>query len=201
MTKVVKTDYALAKLLLYNCRYTDDICTMKLHNFGDIAKDIYDNILLLEGSTCSYKQDTFLDLHVRVVDYKFITGIYHKVDDFNFELISYSFPQNNVYSMLGYSTYYSQLICFLDCNNINDFLFRAKFSYSELVKRGYKHNLLLKYFIRFCSAYNIEENMARKMLIYSSRVCLNTTLLFPVIYIISRKLMTLWSQAMYKLCH
>ena len=171
MTKVVKTDYALAKLLSYNCRYLDDICTINL----------------LEGSTHSYKQDTFLDLHIRVVDHKFITGNYHKVDDFNFEVISYLFPQSNVHSMLGYSTYYSQLIrFFILCNNINDFLFRATFSYSKLVKRGYKHSLLLKYFKRFCSAYNIEGNMARKILIYSSRVCLNTTLLFPVIYILSR---------------
>ena len=59
MTKIVKTDYTLAKLLSYNCRYLDDICTMNVQNFGDIAKDIYDNTLLLEGSTCSYKQDTF----------------------------------------------------------------------------------------------------------------------------------------------
>ena len=110
-----------------------------------------------EGSTCSYKQDTFLDLHIRVVDHKFITGIYHKVDYFNFEVISYPFPQSNVHSMLGYSTYYSQLIRFFRlCNNINDFLFRAKFRYSKLVKRGCKHSLLLKYFKRFCSAYNIE---------------------------------------------
>ena len=177
MTKVVKTDYTLEKVLSYNCRYLDDI--INLQNFGDIAKDIYDNILLLKGSTCSYRQDTFLDFYIRVVDHKFITGIYHKVDDFNFEVINYPFPQSNVHSMLGYSTYHSQLIRFFRlCNNINDFLFRAKLSYSKLVKRGYKHNLQWKYFKRFCSAYNIEENKARKILIYSSRVCLNTTLLF-----------------------
>ena len=141
----------------------DDICTINIQNFGDIAKDIYDNTLSLEGSTFSYKQDTFSDLYIRVVDHKFITGIYHKVDDFNFEAISYPFPQSNVHSMLGYSTYYSQLIRFFRlCNNINDFLFRAKFSYSKLVKRGYKHNLLLKYFKKFCSAYNIEGKYGEK---------------------------------------
>ena len=59
MTKVVKTGYALAKLLSYNCRYLDDICTISSPNFGDIAKEICDNTLLLEGSTCSNKQDTF----------------------------------------------------------------------------------------------------------------------------------------------
>ena len=85
------------------------------------------------------------------------------VDDFNFEVISYPFPQSNVHSMLGYFTYYSQLIRFFRlCNNINDFLFRATFSYSKLVKRGYKHNLLLKYFKKFCSAYNIEGKYGEK---------------------------------------
>ena len=104
-----------------------------------------------------------MDLYIRVVDHNFMTGIYHKVDDFNFEVISYPFPQSNVHSMLGYSTYYSQLIRFFRlCNNINDFLFRAKFSYSKLVKRGYKHNLLLKYFKKFCSAYNIEGQYGEK---------------------------------------
>ena len=119
--------------------------------------------MLLEGSTCSYKQDAFLDIDILVVDHKFITDIYHKVDDFNFEVISYPFPQCNVHSMLGYSTYYSQLIRFFRlCDNMNDFLFRAKFSYSELVKRGYKHNVLLKYFKRFCPAYNIEWKYGEK---------------------------------------
>ena len=75
----------------------------------------------------------------------------------------YPFPQSNVHSTLRYSTYYSQLKRFFRlCNNINDFLFRAKVSYSKLVKRGYKHSLLLKYFKRFCSSYNIEGKYDEK---------------------------------------
>ena len=31
---------------------------------------------MLEGSTCSQKQDTFLDIYIRVVDHNFVTGIY-----------------------------------------------------------------------------------------------------------------------------
>ena len=49
--------------------------TVNLQNVADIAKDIYDNTLLLEVSTCSYKQYTFLDFHNRFVDHKCITGI------------------------------------------------------------------------------------------------------------------------------
>ena len=100
MTKVVKTDYTLAKLLSYKCTYLDDICTINLQNVGDIAEDIYDNTMLFESSTCNHNKDTFLDLYIRVVDHKFITGIYHKVDDFKFEVISYPFPQNNVHSLI-----------------------------------------------------------------------------------------------------
>ena len=121
-----KTDYAMAKLRSYNCIYLNDICTVNLEYFGDIAKDIYDSTLLLEGSACSYKHDTFLERYIRVVDSK-VTGIYHKVDDFSFEIINYPFPQSNINSMLGYTTFNSQLIRFFRfCNNINDFLFRAK---------------------------------------------------------------------------
>ena len=148
----------MSKFLSYNCRHFDDICTVNSKYFGDIAKDIYDSTLLLEGSACGHKQDTFLDLYIRVVDGKFVTGIYHKVDDFNFEVINYPFPQSNIYSMLGYITFYSQPIRFFRrCNNINDFLFQTKPGYSKLVKRGYMHSLLFKFFKRFCLAYKIEE--------------------------------------------
>ena len=119
--------------------------------------------VVLVIANCNCKQDTFLDLYIRVVDHEFITGIYHKIDDFKFEVISHPFPQSNVHSMLGYSTNYSQLIRFFrQCNNINVFLFRAKFSYSKLVKRGYKQSLLLEYFMRFCSAYDIEGKYSEK---------------------------------------
>ena len=41
----------------------------------------------------------------------------------------------------------------LGCVIISTIFFQVKISYSKLVKRGYKHSLLLKYFKRFCSAY------------------------------------------------
>ena len=81
------------------------------------------NTLLLEGSTRSYKQDAFCDLYIRVVDDKFVIGIYHKIDYSNFEVINYPFPQSNIHSMLGYTTFYLQLTRFFILgNNINYFL-------------------------------------------------------------------------------
>ena len=101
-------------MLSYNCRYLDVICTLNLKHFVDIAKDTYESTMLLEGSVCSYKKDTFVDLYICVVDGKFVTGIHHKVDDFNFEVINYPFPKSNINSMLSYSTFYLHLIRYLD---------------------------------------------------------------------------------------
>ena len=104
-----------------------------------------------------------MDLDIRVVDGKFVTGIYHKVGDLNFEVINYPFPQSNIHSMLGYTTSYSQLNLFFRlCNNTNGFLFWAKHSVSKLLKRGYMHSLLFKYFKRFCLACEIDEKYDEK---------------------------------------
>ena len=67
--------------------------------------------------------------------------------------------------MLGYTTFYSQLIRFfrLDNNNINDFQIWPKVNYSKLVKKcSYVQSLLFKYFKRFCLAYKIEEKYGEK---------------------------------------
>ena len=182
VTKLTKTDYNLAKRLSYNCRYLDDICTVNLKDFDTISKDIYDNTLILEGSTCSYKRDNFLDLYIRVIDGKFVTGIYHKVDDFNFEVISYPFPDSNIHSSLGYSTFYSQLIRFHRLrNNKTDFLFRAKLICQKLINRGYKFNLLRKSFMRFTNKYPMEikygvqrhDNLFLQMLYFDNYVICN----------------------------
>ena len=162
MTTIVKTDYAMAKLLSYNCRNLNDICTVNFKYFGDIAK------LYITAHCCSKVVHAVTN---RTPSWVFIsvllTGIYHKVDDFNFEVINYPFPQSNIHSMLGYTTFYSQLIRFFRlCNNINDFLFRAKLSYSKLAKRGYIHSLLFKWFKRFCLAYKIEEKIGEKIISY-----------------------------------
>ena len=79
------------------------------------------------------------------------------MDDFNFEVTSYPFPDSNIHSSLGYSTFYSQLIRFHRlCNNKSDFLFRAKLICQKLINRGYKFNLLRKVFMRFTNEYPVE---------------------------------------------
>ena len=104
------------------------------------------------------------------------------MDDFNFEVISYPFPDSNIHSSLGYSTFYSQLIRFYRlCNNKSDFLFRAKLIYQKLINRGYKFNILRKSFMRFTNKYPVEikygvqrhDNLFVQMIYFDNYVICN----------------------------
>ena len=41
-------------------------------------------------------KDTFLDLDITLEENRFITKIYNKVDDFDFEVVSFPFPTSNM---------------------------------------------------------------------------------------------------------
>ena len=152
----LELDTRLAKILSNNSRYIDDISVINYLGFGSIAKDIYHPTLILEESNTGYHYDTFLDLLVRIHNKRFIIGIYHKVDDFNFEVINYPFPTSNIHSQVGYNTFYSQLVRYFRlCNNVKDFLARVNLIRQKLSARGYNEKTLHKYFLKFCNNYPV----------------------------------------------
>ena len=100
--------------------------------------------------------DNFLDLSIRIFSGRFIMGIYHKVDDFNFEVINFPFPDSNIHSRITYSSFYSQLVRFFRlCNNVHDFCVRVKMLYKKLHTRGFNKNILVRYFLKFCTRFPI----------------------------------------------
>ena len=146
-----KSSFPLAKKLSSNSRYIDDIITPNIHDFLDIASSIYPKELPLENSTNNNLHDCFLDLDISVKNDKFITKIYHKVDLFNFEVISYPFPDSNIPQCIGYNTFLSQLIRFSRvCGLVEDFAYRTKLIHDKLEHRGYEKAILRKYFLKFC---------------------------------------------------
>jgi ubiquitin C-terminal hydrolase len=151
----LKNNFALVKALSNNSRYIDDILVLNHLDFGKLAKEIYPKQLILEKSSPFTKRENFLDLHIRIIDNVFITGIYHKVDDFNFEVINFPFPDSNIDTSLGYKTFYSQLVRFARlCSCREDFYHRTQLTFNKLLHRGYDCASLRKYFFRFCSKYN-----------------------------------------------
>ena len=147
----LEADIKLAKSLSYNSRYIDDIAVANMLSFGSVAKRIYHDSLPLEESDFSYHYDNFLDLSIRIHSKQFVIGIYHKVDDFDFEVINFPFPESNIHSKLGYNAFYSQLVRFFRlCNNLNDFSVRVQLLFHKLYKRGYEGSILKRFFYKFC---------------------------------------------------
>ena len=89
-----------------------------------------------------FQRDQVLDLYIRVINDKFVIVIYHKEDDFNFDVITYPFSKSSVRSVLCYKTFYWQLIRLYGLSNNNsDFWLRAKFTYHTLNSLCYDYDI------------------------------------------------------------
>lgn len=89
-----------------------------------------------------------MDLDISIDEDRFITKIYHKVDDFDFEVVSFPFPTSNLSNRITYNSFYSQLVRFSSiCSKFCDFASRSYNLLENLLKRGFlKH--------RFKSSFN-----------------------------------------------
>ena len=66
----------------------------------------------------------------------FSTSVYHKVDDFSFPVILYSFPGSDVPIKMDYDVFSSQLLRFARiCSVKDDFVERAEKVFSHHVKQ------------------------------------------------------------------
>ena len=151
LDKLVKNkEFNLVNYLKYNCRFIDDIVTPNVDNFITIASDIYPKDIPLEQSSNIGSHDTFLDLDISVLDNKFIFKIFHKVDLFNFEVISFPYLESNVPSQICHNTFFSQLVRFANiCSNFAGFAERVKLVFNKLLARKYDKELLKRTFQKF----------------------------------------------------
>lgn len=141
---------SLAKSLSNNSRYIDDILVLNVNNFKEIAKSIYPNSIPLTQSNNNNHVENFLDLNIRIINDKCTLKIYHKVDDFNFNVINFPFPDSNIDNRITYNCFYSQLVRFCKiCSKLEDFWARAGSLFKLLVNRGFDKNKLIHKFYLF----------------------------------------------------
>ena len=79
-----------------------------------------------------------MDLDITIEENRFITKIYHKVDDFDFEVVSFPFPTSNMSDHITYNSFYSQLVRFsFVCSKFNDFDIHSRNLLESLLNRGF----------------------------------------------------------------
>lgn len=137
----------LARLLSNNGRYVDDVCIFNYLNFANLISDIYPEDLVMERSGDNNKVINYLDVSIRISSNGITTEIYNKVEDFNFPVVMYTFPNGNMPITIGYNVFYGQLLRYSTiCSHVNTFIFSSNKLYRTLVSRSYSHwQLVLKF--------------------------------------------------------
>ena len=111
---------------------------------------IYPTELQLNRAISSDTEAAFLDLNLCTSNGTVSTKIYDKRDDFNFDIVNFSFLDGDVPQRTSYGVYISQLIRFArSSSNLSDFNCRNKVLTAKLLRQGYRYFKLRKLFSKF----------------------------------------------------
>ena len=148
----------LARKLSNNSRYIDDIlvCGMRdINEFLQYSSEIYPDSIPLTAGNADHLKDAFLDIDIQIEGDNFSTKIYHKVDDFDFEVVSFPFPNSNISDHITYNSFYSQLVRYSSiCSKFDYFAARCGRLADCLILRGYSKQKLKRSFIKFLANYH-----------------------------------------------
>ena len=164
----------LAKLMSNNCRYVDDVSIINYLNFGNLISEIYPSDLAMERSGDDNKHINYLDIKISIEDSSLKTEVYNKVDDFDFSVVMYTFPNSNIPINIGYNVFYSQLLrYFYICSHLDSFVSSAKRIYTILANRKYnqwklicKFRLLIKNNPQILLKYKISDTKEIERVIF-----------------------------------
>ena len=125
-----------------------------VNEFLQYSSEIYPDSIPLTAGNIDHLKDTFLDIDIQIEGDNFNTKIYHKVDDFNFEVVSFPFPTSNISDHITYNSFYSQLVRYaIICSKFEYFAARCKKLADSLVLRGYKKHRFKRNFEKFLANY------------------------------------------------
>ena len=92
----------------------------------------------------------YLEVNINISDSSIVTNIYNKVDDFDFPVVMFTFPESNMPCETGYNVFYSQILRYsIIISHVNSFVTAVNKLYRILSSRGYKHWELVKKFRLF----------------------------------------------------
>ena len=131
-------------------RYLDDLLNIDNIYFDQMVDRIYPTELQVNRANSSDTEAPFLDLNLCISNGTVSTKIYDKRDDFDFDIVNFSFLDCDVLRRTSYGVYISQLIRFARAfSNLNDFNYRNIALTAKLLRQGYRYFKLRKAFSKF----------------------------------------------------
>ena len=115
-----------------------------------MVQRVYPAELQLNKANASDTETAFLYLNLSIHKDTVSTNIYDKRDDFDFDMVNFSFLDGDVPRRPSYGVYISQRIRFARASlHVNDFNNRNKFLTAKRLKQGYRYQKLCKAFSKF----------------------------------------------------
>ena len=90
MKGLLKDNITLAIKFSNTYRYIDDLLCINNKDFKLSISDIYPKELILKKTNTIPRKSPFLDLDITITSYQFITKVYDKREDFNFDIVNFS---------------------------------------------------------------------------------------------------------------
>ena len=110
-------------------------------------------------------------MDIRIDDGRFVSRIYDKRRDFNFDILGLPSFNSNVPINMTYGVMCSQFCRFaLVCQHVEDFIFNCQLFINKLQEKGYRIHIFKKYVQKFSynkmltlSKYNINLHLANSI--------------------------------------
>ena len=130
--------------------YLDDLLNIDNNFFDSMFNRIYPSELQVNKANVSDTEPLFLDLHLCISDGFVKTKIYDKRDDFDFDIVNFSFLDGDVPRSASSGVYISQLIRFARVSShVDDLNTRNKVLTAKLLRQGYRYHKLRKAYSKF----------------------------------------------------
>ena len=131
-------------------RYLDDLLNIDDNFFDSMVSYIYPSELQLNKANVSDAESSFFDLHLSISDGFVKAKTFGKTDDFDFDIVSFTFLDGDVPRSTSYGVYISQLFSFARVSShVDDFNTRNKVLTAKLLRQGYRYHRLRKAISKF----------------------------------------------------
>ena len=130
--------FGLAKLLSNTTRYIDDVCLFNYKHFDSLLPKIYPADLIAERNGNNNTSVDYLDVKLEVCHDGLHTSVFHKVEQFSFNVILFTFPESLLPRKLGANVFAGQVLRYLRiCSHLHYAIVKVKSTYQVFVSRGY----------------------------------------------------------------
>ena len=106
----MKSNLGVAKRFCNTVRYIDGLLALNNKKFEEEIVNIYPPELILKRTTESDTTLSYLDVSISICQGKFITEVFNKRDNLNFNIVNYPYMCSNIPTKPTYGVYISQLI-------------------------------------------------------------------------------------------